>query len=315
MAPPPNIYAGCPVDRAHHRRRDTDWLAAARAAPQTRIVPVWRARTLVDGPDDAPRTALLPAGRAWEGGEEPVLLGVMDGAAVFAADLSALDAPETHPAVAAAAAGGARFLDLRTVGGLMAPADAALAAYARGLTWWNARHRFCGVCGAPAAGVEAGHLRICTDPACATTHYPRTDPAVIMLVHDGGDRCVLHRQPRFAPGMYSVLAGFVEPGESLEEAVAREVLEEVGLRVTDVRYHSSQPWPFPSQLMIGFTARALDTAITVQEDEIEEAFWVTRDRLRAAGPDDPHFRPPRRDSIARRLMDEWLDERPDRGPR
>ncbi|MGQ9366724.1 NAD(+) diphosphatase [Azospirillum sp. ST 5-10] len=302
-----NIYAGAPVDRAAHRRKDPDWLAAAWAAPETGVVPVWRARTLVGGPEGEPHAVRLPAGPPWTDAGEPVLLGVAtDGAAVFAADLSALEAPEEHPAVAPAVAAGARFVDLRAVGSLMAPGDAALAAYARGLTWWNLRHRFCGVCGAPTASGEAGHVRTCTAAACATTHFPRTDPAVIMLVHDGGDGCVLHRNPRFPPGMHSVLAGFVEPGESLEEAVAREVLEEVGLHVTDVRYHSSQPWPFPSQLMLGFTARALDRDIRIQEDEVETAMWVSKARLRDTPPDDPAFRLPRGDSIARRLIEDWL---------
>ena len=305
----PNVYAGVPLDRAAHRRKDPEWLSAALAAPQTRIVPVWQARTLVAGPAEAPRAVLLPAGPQWGrgGAGDLVLLGVMGKAAVFAADLSSVPAPEEHPAVAPVLAEGARFVDLRTVGPLMEAGEAALGAYARGLAWWNARHRFCGVCGAPTAGREAGHVRVCTAEGCAVTHFPRTDPAVIMLVHDGRDRVVLHRQRHFAPGMYSVLAGFVEPGESLEEAVAREVYEEVGLRVADVRYHSSQPWPFPSQMMIGFTARALDAEIRVQEDEIEEARWVDRARLRALVPDDPDLRLPRRDSIAHRLMTEWIE--------
>lgn len=300
----PNFYAGGSIDRGAHRRKDPDWLAAARAAQDTRIVPVWRARSLLTGPEDAPQVALLPADAGWDGAEL-VLLGLSGGAAVFAADLSALDAPEQHPAVAPVLAEGGRFVDLRAAGPLMNHDEGSLCAYARGITHWNARHRFCGVCGAPAMGVEAGHVRRCTDPACATPHFPRTDPAVIMLVHDGGDRCLLGRQAAWAPGMHSTLAGFVEPGECLEEAVAREVFEEVGVRVADVRYHSSQPWPFPSSLMMGFTARALSTELAVATDELEGAVWVSRGFLRALQPGDA-FRMPRADSIARRLIEDWV---------
>ena len=299
----PNVYACGSIDRAAHRRKDPDWLAAARAAPETRIVPVWRARSLVVGPEDAPLMALLAPDGGW--GDEAVLLGLRNGAAVFAVDLSALEVPEEHPAVAPCVAGGGRFVDLRLIGPLMDHDEGSLCAYARGLTHWNARHRFCGVCGSPAASAEAGHVRKCSNPECATPHFPRTDPAVIMLVHDGGDRCLLGRQAMWPAGMHSTLAGFVEPGECLEEAVAREVFEEVGVRITDVRYHSSQPWPFPSSLMLGFTARALSAELTVAADELESARWVTRDFLRRLEPSDD-FRMPRLDSIARRLIDDWI---------
>lgn len=299
----PNVYACGSIDRAAHRRKDSDWLASARAAPDTRVVPVWRARTLVIGPEEAPRMAVLPPDGGW--GDEAVLLGLRDGAAVFAVDLSALEAPEEHPAVASCVADGGRFVDLRLVGPLMDHHDGSLCAYARGLTHWNTRHRFCGVCGAPTAGTDAGHVRKCSNPECATPHFPRTDPAVIMLVHDGGDRCLLGRQAVWPAGMHSTLAGFVEPGECLEEAVAREVFEEVGVRIADVRYHSSQPWPFPSSLMLGFTARALSAEVNVATDELESARWVTRDFLRDLEPGDA-FRMPRLDSIARRLIDDWI---------
>jgi NAD+ diphosphatase len=170
---------------------------------------------------------------------------------------------------------------------------------------WHARHHFCGVCGYPTQSAEAGHVRRCTNPTCGASHFPRTDPAVIMLVHDGGDRVILGRQAQWPPGMHSVLAGFVEPGENLEEAVTREVAEEVGIAVTDVRYQSSQPWPFPASIMLGFTARALATDLQLSDDELETARWYTRAELRAS-PESESFRLPRRDSIARRLVEDWL---------
>ncbi|MEI6559418.1 MAG: NAD(+) diphosphatase [Rhodospirillaceae bacterium] len=298
----PNLYAGGSLDRAPLLRKDEPGLAARMMAENTRLVPVWRSLSLIDSANAAaPRLVGIDA-RAGAAllalpGVEAALLGLEGDSAVFALDLgAALEAPESHPALA----GRGAFIELRSVGALLPAAEASLAAYARGLMWWHQRHRFCGVCGAATRTGDGGHVRACTSGACATTHFPRTDPAVIMLVHDG-DRCVLGRQPRFAPGLYSTLAGFVEPGESLEEAVAREVFEEVGLRVTEVGYVSSQPWPFPSSLMLGFYARAGSTAITVQPDEIEHARWFSREELLTAPPGLP-----RADSISRRLIEMWL---------
>ena len=293
-----NKYAGVPLDRAALRRRDPEWLAEAQASSEARLVPVANGSSFVGGPVEAPRAVFLPMGMGFD--VEPVFLGLMEGAPIFAADLSGPEMPS-------ALAGLGRFEDLRAVGPLMPDGEAALCAYARGITWWNARHRFCGVCGAPARSEEGGHVRLCTNPDCGTRHFPRTDPAVIMLIHDGGDRVLLGRSPRFPVGMYSVLAGFVEPGETLEEAVAREVLEEVGLEITDFRYHSSQPWPFPASIMLGYSARAVNFDIRVDPDELEEAHWFTRDSLRDHSRDDS-FRLARPDSIARRLIDEWIEQ-------
>jgi len=298
-----NLYAGGGLDRASVLRKDEGWIAARLRAPETRLVPVWRSLSLIDSSDTAaPRLmgigAADGAGLLALPGAETALLGLDGDSACFAVDLTAaLEAPDGHPALA----GRGGFVELRSVGALLPAAEAALAAYARGLMWWHQRHRFCGVCGHPTHARDSGHVRVCANAGCAAHHFPRTDPAVIMLVHDGGDRCVLGRQPRFAPGLYSTLAGFVEPGESLEEAVAREVFEEVGVRVGEVTYFSSQPWPFPSSLMLGFYARATSSEITVQPDEIEHARWFTREELLAAPP-----ALPRADSISRRLIENWL---------
>ncbi len=298
-----NLYAGGSLDRASMLRKDAAWIANRLRAPGSRLLPVWRSLSLIDSRDGAaPRLAGLGAaegaGLTELPGAETALLGLDGDSACFALDLTAaLETPESHPALA----GRGAFAELRSVGALLPATEAALGAYARGLMWWHQRHRFCGVCGATTLPREGGHVRACTDAACAAQHFPRTDPAVIMLVHDGNDRCVLGRQPRFAPGLYSTLAGFVEPGESLEEAVAREVFEEVGLRVGEVSYFSSQPWPFPSSLMLGFYARATSSEITVQPDEIEHARWFSRAELLAAPP-----ALPRADSISRRLIETWL---------
>lgn len=300
-------YSACELDRAAQLRGDPAWVAARLAEQTTRFAAVWRNRNhIVEAPDPAP--ALLHgagASQALELAEEVVFLGLLGEEAVFALDLSPLDEEEALAAVG----GRGGFRDLREIGPRLRQDDGALLAYARGIVYWHGRHRYCGRCGYPSEAAEAGHGRVCANPDCRSYHFPRTDPAVIMLVHDGADRCVLGRSPRFPPGMVSTLAGFVEPGESLEDAVAREVAEEVGLAVApgDVRYFGSQPWPFPSSLMLGFHARAAYDSLTVDPDELEHARWFHRaDVLNAREDDD--FKLPRRDSIARRLIEAWLAE-------
>ena len=296
----PNFYAAGGIDRAGHRRKDPAWLAERLGDPSSRFLPVWRSQNLVAAVDgEAPRAALLTRGEIAADGQ-PVLLGLIEECAYFALDLSALDAPLDALRTAAPV----EFTDLRRVGPLLARPEGALLAYARGIAYWHGRHRFCGVCGSATASEEGGHVRRCTNAACNAPHFPRTDPAVIMLVHDG-DRCLLGRQRIWPPGMHSTLAGFVEPGESLEEAVAREVFEETAVLVDQVSYHSSQPWPFPASIMLGFHARALSTELRVDHSELQDARWVDRQFL-LAHEDDDQFRMPRRDSIARRLIEDWL---------
>jgi NAD+ diphosphatase len=193
---------------------------------------------------------------------------------------------------------------LRELGADLGDLDAGLLAQAIGILEWHERHRFSPLSGAETTVERAGWVR--RDPVTGAELFPRTDPAVIMLVHDGGDRCILGRQAVWPPGRYSILAGFVEPGESAEAAVAREVAEEVGVRVTDIRYVGSQPWPFPQSLMLGYTARVEgDPTLRLDPTEIEEARWFTRDELRSgAGP----RAPPPAVSIARHILDRWMED-------
>jgi NAD+ diphosphatase len=320
----PNYYAHPGFERAGLRRREPEWIRARVLDPTSVFVPVWRSQNLViEVEGGEPRAALLAAealaalfGGMPEGDAEErmargefVFLGVIDERAHFAVDVSWSDAPLDmlrSPALAAAgiAEAGVRFADLRQLAGRLERHEGALLALARAMMFWHARHRFCGVCGAPTRSEEAGHMRRCTAPGCKTMHFPRTDPAVIMLVTDG-DRALLGRNKNFVPGMYSTLAGFVEPGESLEDAVAREVREETAIEVGAVHYHSSQPWPFPANIMLGFYAEATSSEITVDYGELEDARWFERDWL-ASHSDDETFRLPRRDSIARRLIEDWL---------
>jgi NAD+ diphosphatase len=319
----PNFYAHPGFERAGLRRRETGWILERIADPGSLFVPVWRNQNLVvelDGGE--PRAAVLASdavaailGASYAGAEEHlargevVFLGVVEERAHFALDLSPIEAPlemVRSPALAASGIDEAqvRFTDLRQLGGRIERREGALLALARAMVFWHARHRFCGLCGNPTRSEEAGHMRRCTDPACNTMHFPRTDPAVIMLVSDG-DRALMGRSKHFPPGMYSTLAGFLEPGESLEMAVAREVREETGIEIGAVHYHSSQPWPFPANIMLGFHAAALTTEITVDYGELEDARWFERDWL-LSHIDDDSFRMPRLDSIARRLIEDWL---------
>jgi NAD+ diphosphatase len=292
-----NFYAGLGLDRLGERRRDRDWLEERFA--QARLVPIWRSRNLVIQ-GDTPAAVLMEAASLAALDAPRIFLGEENGVPYFAVDLSAFEEADIPNVIQSPGA----FVDLRAVGALMDRQHGALLAYARGLMHWHARHRFCGVCGAPTIIESAGHVRHCTNPDCGADHFPRTDPAVIMLVTDG-DRCLLARQQQWLPGMHSTLAGFVEPGESLEEAVAREVYEEAGIQVRDVTYHSSQPWPFPASIMLGFYATAVTTDLRFDNSELETGGWYTRDWLRQQH-DPEKFRPPRIDSIARRLIEDWL---------
>jgi NAD+ diphosphatase len=229
-----------------------------------------------------------------------VFMGVLDEVAHFALDISHIEKPQEHEILGEVG----QFVDLRNAGALLDRVTGSLLAYARGLMYWHARHLYCGVCGHATESQDAGHVRVCSNPACKAQHFPRTDPAVIMLV-TCGERCLLGRQKTFLPGMHSTLAGFVEPGESLEEAVAREVFEETGVRVHDVRYHSSQPWPFPGSIMLGFHAEARDTKLDINFEELETARWFTREELFRI-PENETFRLPRKVSIARQLVEHWM---------
>ena len=302
-----NALAEPAVDRRSERRGDADWLARRLADPSSQLTAVWRERSLVFDAHTGDRgpvpgtVATVEAAGLVDGAEDVVFLGEAKGVAYFSVDLSDREDPLAGPL-----RGAGRFVELRQVGAAMSGRGANLLAYARAMATWHRRHRFCGQCGAATASRNAGHLRVCT--ACGTEHFPRTDPAVIMLVHteagDGGS-CLLGRQASWPPGMFSALAGFVEPGESLESAVAREVREETGIAVDTVRYHSSQPWPFPTSIMLGFYATSPGGDVQVDTEELEQAVWATRSELEyALRARELRLPPPF--SIARRLIDDWL---------
>jgi NAD+ diphosphatase len=311
------LFGGVGLDRAAHLRGDAPALAALAASPEARAVPLWRGKALLRQGERV--------GLGWLAGDHPLLaahgaervfLGLdPQGAARFAVDVSSWEAEDAD------AAAMARFSDpslnrhpdlpedmafgeLRAQMAVLDPAEAGIAASARGVIGWHAAHRFCARCGGPSEPDDGGWRRTCG--ACGGQHFPRTDPVVIMLVTHG-ERVLLGRQSIWPAGMHSLLAGFMEPGETIEAAARRETREEAGIALGPVRYLASQPWPFPSSLMIGVAAEALDEAITLDPTELEAARWVGREELvEAMAGRLPDLWPARRGSIARFLLERWL---------
>ncbi|MCC5860911.1 MAG: NAD(+) diphosphatase [Gammaproteobacteria bacterium] len=286
-----NHFAGPWLDRASRLRQDPAWLTAALAAEDTLFVPVHAERCLVASLE-APRARFLTRTQlaaldADIDVEDAVFLGLHETRAVFA--LALPQSPDTLEG---------EFVDLWQVGQRLAPVEAAILAYAKAMVGWRSRHRYCSETGEPLAATAGGHVLAAPD---GRRLFPRVDPAIIVLVSDG-DRCLLGRQAKWPPGRYSTIAGFVEPGESLEDAVAREVEEETDVRIRDPRYHSSQPWPFPSSLMLGFHAEAASTAIHLNDGELADARWFSRAEI-AEG----EVRLPPALSISRRLIATWFD--------
>jgi NAD+ diphosphatase len=290
----PNFFAGPYIERRSEQREDPEWIAAARADPATRYLVGQGSAQLLHG-EAEPHIAFLTNAAplvATAPHDCLVLLGWYRGARCVLIDLPAGATPGL-PA-------GTRLEELRPLTALLPADEAGLLAYARALAIWRARHRYCGVCGALTAPRRAGHCLACVNPACAHEFFPRIDPAIIVLVSDG-ERALLGRQPGWPPRRYSTIAGFVEPGESLEDAVRREVLEETGVQVRAVRYHSSQPWPFPSSVMLGFRANAAAGSPVRLNGELEDARWFTREQINSGEA----LAPPTQ-SISWRLIESWL---------
>ena len=272
-----HTFAGGPLDRASHLRTNAEWLSTQLADPATRIVPLWKQQPLVTRRRDGIGW-LSPVDLAdyLSSGVPTIFLGNDgDNIAHFAIDVTVFDeANKSEPFIQVG-----RFMDLRSIALQLPLGDPSTLGTAKAILDWNARHGFCAVCGQKTEMRDAGYMRKCSDDTCNTEHFPRTDPVVIMLAVRG-DQCLVGRQAMFPQHMYSCLAGFVEPGENIEEAVRREIMEEAGIKVGDVTYHSTQPWPWPSSLMIGCFAEAESEEITIDGLELEEARWVSRSVLR-----------------------------------
>jgi NAD+ diphosphatase len=309
-------FAGVRADRDALRRTDPAALAAALA--QGAVLALWHGKPLTR---DGAGLAWLAAGHpVLSGGEAPVYLGRTEGVARFAQDISAWVPSDAGAAVAAGFLDPTvqrhpglppdqGFAELRGLMPRLSQDEGGLAATARALTGWHASHRFCAACGAPSHAERGGWQRRC--PACGAAHFPRTDPVVIMLVLRG-NRTLIGRSAGWPAGMHSCLAGFVEPGETIEAAVRREVMEESGVRIGRVRYLASQPWPFPASLMIGCLAEAESEAITLDPEELEAALWLSREEMaEVMAGTHADLRAPRAGAIAQALLAAWLADRLD----
>ena len=302
-----HVFAGNPLDRGEVERRDENWIADRAKDPQSRFLPMRGPHVLVNAAatgNGEPALGWL----SWTDlephvtGAAPLLLGMQDGTTYFAIDLGRDDAA----AVAVEATGSYRFEEARAAAeNLLSGVEAGIMAQGRAQVNWHSRHGFCSVCGHPTEVRRGGQKREC--PSCKAEHFPRTDPVIIMLVHDG-ERCLLgqSRGRLQAMNRYSALAGFMDQGEAIEEAVAREVMEEAGIRVRKVRYHSSQPWPFPSSLMIGCHAEADSTGINMDDEEMTDVQWFDRSEvLLALEQKSEKLRLPGPIAIAHHLIRSW----------
>lgn len=302
-----NTFAGNPLDRASDRRGDAAWLAAQLSSSDALGLVLWNGKPLAEKTKDGGvQIAYLPAKLAAElaaGNERLLFMGLWQETAVFAVDMEGSSDPAQGPLQ-----GLGEFMDLRQVALRLPAADAGILATAKSMFEWRRRHQYCAVCGQPSEPKDGGWKRQC--PSCEAEHFPRTDPVVIMLAYHG-ERCMLGRQEAWPPGMFSALAGFLEPGESIEEACARELAEEAGLRTRQVRYHSTQPWPYPSSLMIGLIAEVEDDEGTPDQTELSEVRWFTREEARKLlkGEIEGVFCPPPL-AIAHQLLKAWADEAP-----
>ena len=287
-------FTGNPLDRASAQRSDPDWILAQQARADALFLPVWRAKPLLIGE----RAGFLPA-HALDLTPDMLLvfLGLRSGQPLFAVAMADSESPPLD--------GLGEFRDMRAAAFVLSSADTAIAGQAKALIDWNHRHGFCANCGSGTAPADSGYRRLC--PQCGNEHFPRTDPVVIMLPLYG-EECLIGRSPRFPEGVYSAFAGFVEPGETMEEAVMRELKEEVSLEVSSVRYHASQPWPFPSSLMFGCYAQAVSRDFRIDAQEIEAARWMTKAEVRARLADEIQdgLKMPGAIAIARQLLMDWV---------
>ena len=298
-----HIFAGNPLDRCEAERRDEQWIATQIKNPNTRFLPFHRLQVLTESVDGRTRLRWLQGedGARLLGDQPPVLLGKRGDTVHFAFDASHVEDPQQQPGLETG-----QFADCRLAAMAMDTPETGIIAQARAQVHWHRSHRFCSACGAPSEARRGGHVRVC--PRCKAEHFPRTDPVAIMLVTDG-DRCLLGQPkgPLVKTGIYSALAGFIDQGESIEEAVRREVKEEAGLTVGAVRYHSSQPWPFVSSLMIGCLADAVTTDIHMDTEEMHDVRWFSRQEiLDARAGTHPSLKLPGPIAIAHHLVEAWI---------
>ncbi|WP_299192686.1 NAD(+) diphosphatase [uncultured Litoreibacter sp.] len=308
-------FGGSSLDRAAYLRGDDEAIANLLQAHNTGVMPIWRGKPLIAGETRDKPGWLAPAHPIFEYADEaPIFLGIDDGVARFVRDVSGWEPAEEAATLGAfldpseqhhpAAPADHLFSELRGVMNMLNPRDAELIATAKAVSSWHETHGFCAKCGTKSEITMAGWQRDCA--ACGGHHFPRTDPVVIMLI-TRGNSVLMGRSPGWPEGMYSLLAGFVEPGETIEAAVRRETLEEAGITVGQVDYLASQPWPFPASLMMGCHGQATSEEIKIDPDEIEDALWVTREEmLETFAGNNPKMKPARQGAIAHFILLNWL---------
>lgn len=295
-------YTSSMLDRDHLQRKVS--IETLLQEKEGFILPIWRSRNLFELQEEETSVAMLGQNEVAFDPEELIFLGYYQSSPIYAIDYSSIELDEIDwfkPSY--------QFEEVRKLITAINKEEASLLAYARGMLTWHRNHLFCGKCGNPTVSQSNGHERKCISDLCGKVAYPRVDPAVIVLIEkdfDGVQKCLLGRSERYPEGMYSTLAGFVEPGESLEMTVEREMMEEVGLKVTNVRYQASQPWPFPTSLMLGFYATATTDEIELDRHEVEEARWFSREELKSLSAANEVILS-RKDSIANYLITSWLE--------
>ncbi len=296
-----NFFISKNLDRMSERRINEDWVKEKLLSPDTLIIPLNNLKVLLT--DDNSRAVFIAPeffNDCLNSPEHFIFLGSIENKHYFCVDVDNIKIPIDKFITLG------KFHELRLAAPIIAREYAGILAYARAMIYWHRNHIYCGACGYPTQIKLAGHKRICSNPKCTIEHFPRTDPAIIVLVsHE--EKCLLARQPHWRKGQYATIAGFVEPGESLEQAVAREVFEETGIVLNKVWYRSSQPWPFPTAIMLGFRAESQNIEITLRDHELEDARWYGRDEIKEMLMDGSLKLSPKV-SISFRLIEEWFDQ-------
>lgn len=297
-----NFFIYEKLNRNSLKRSDSTWIKNNLCGNEAFIIPVYKQKFLISKEGSGEVAFFRPElfSSILNRQDNFIYLGEVEGENYFCVKMNEEDIKKNSLAAYG------EFMELRGIAPLLSRKDAALLAYARAMIIWHDNNRYCGVCGSSTVSGEAGHKLICSNKECGTEHFPRTDPAIIVLVSIG-DKCLLARQAKWVPRQYATIAGFVEPGESLEQAVAREVHEETGVELDKIRYLSSQPWPFPSAIMLGFRATAKSMNITLHDNELEDARWFTRKEI-ISGLKENSLKLPFNVSISFRLVESWFNE-------
>ncbi len=297
-----NFFTSSGLKRHAEKRPDGEWILKRAGEDNTRIAVLSNLKLLYTG--EPARHAVYFSLKDFSdiqiSSSQFIYLGEKDGIHYFCVDIS------DYPAAIKSFSDKGRFVELRSIAPFIDREEAAVQAYARALVYWHKNHKYCGVCGSITASSEAGHKLVCTNPGCKAENFPRTDPAVIMLVEKNG-KCLLARQAKWPRARYSTIAGYVEPGESFEQAVQREVLEETGVIIGEIKYHSSQPWPFPAAVMVGFRAEAVSDEIYLGDRELEDARWFSREEI-TEGINNGSLVFPPPISVSFQLIRDWFDE-------